>query len=99
MRPPFDTEPDFVNELGIRWWKDSATTEYARNPDAAGTVLAAHAWFIEHPNGWRTRVIVSERGEVLAEGQALDDIGMKIDILKFAKREQRPAAATEEGEV
>lgn len=86
MSLPFDTEPEFVNELGIKWWQDKSTTEYARNPDSAGTVLAAHVWFIEHPNGWRTRVIVSEQGEILDEAQALEDIGMKIDILKFAQR-------------
>lgn len=87
MSLPFDTEPEFINELGVKWWQDKSTTEYARKPDLAGTSLAAHAWFVEQPNGCKTRVLVSEKGEILAEAQALDDMGMKIDILKFAQRD------------
>lgn len=85
---PFDTEPDFVNELGVKWWQDRHTTEYAQAKDAHGTSLEAIGWFVELPHGARTRLLLGKNGELLAEGQALDDIGTKIDVLKFLKREK-----------
>jgi hypothetical protein len=83
---PFDTPPDFVNELGVKWWRDQHTTDYARRKDAYGVSLEAVGYYIELPEGGRTRLVLSKHGEVLAEGQSLDAVGTKIDLLKFAMR-------------
>lgn len=83
----FATEPDFINELGVKWWIDKMTTNYAQSPDVWGTRLNAMCFFVEEPGGRRTRVLIDRGTEnVLAEDQALDGIGCKIDILKALKR-------------
>lgn len=47
LNPPWDTEPEFVNELGVKWWKDDYMTEYAQKPDRSGTVLDAVCFYVE----------------------------------------------------
>ncbi len=84
---PFDTEPDFINEIGVKWWRDPVTTDYARSPDRCGTVLAAQGWIIERPDGFRSRLLVSEAGEVIADDQLLEGMGIKIDLLKMQARD------------
>lgn len=83
---PFDTPPDFVNELGVKWWRDPHTTEYAQRKDAFGVSLDAVGYFVELPEGDRTRLLLSKHGALLAEGQSIDALGTKIDVLKFALR-------------
>ncbi len=83
---PFDKEPDFVNELGVKWWKDESITNYAQKEDIHGTVLNAICYFIEETNGHRTRVLVSKNKEIIEEDQTLDGMGSKIDMRKMLKR-------------
>ena len=86
MSTPFDTAPDFVNELGVKWWRDPALTDYAQRADSQDTSLEAEGWIIETPEGHRTRLLISKTGSLLASGSAMDDIGMQIDVLKLLKR-------------
>lgn len=81
----FDSEPEFVNELGTKWWLDAHSTNYANQPDSNGTALDVKVFYVEEVSGRRTRV-VAERGGIVAEDQTLDGICMKIDMLKFLKR-------------
>lgn len=85
METIFDSEPEFVNELGTKWWLDAHSTNYANQPDSNGTALDVKVFYVEEASGRRTRVVV-DHGEVIAEDQTLDGIGMKIDMFKFLKR-------------
>ena len=76
---PWNKPPEFVNEKGFKWWQDTETTGYAHK----GKKLDAVCWFVEEPNGRRTRILVSKRGEVLEENQSLEGMCCKIDVLKF----------------
>lgn len=85
-------EPDFVNELGHKWWKDESTTKYATQKDSNGTSLDdAAVWFVEmqNPNGTahHTRVLVMNGG-VKHEDQSLEGMAVMIDTLKFLKRDE-----------
>ena len=80
---PCDKPPEFVNEKGFKWWQDAETTGYARKKNNNGKRLNAICWLVEEPNGRRTRILVSKRGEVLEENQSLEGMCCKIDALKF----------------
>lgn len=80
---PWDKPPEFVNEKGFKWWYDKGTTGYAQRENHDGKKLDAVCWFVEEPNGRRTRVLVGTKGEVLEENQSLEGMACKIDALKF----------------
>jgi len=82
----FDRAPDFVNEKGVKWWKEPDATEYAQQEDAFGTsLLDVQAWLVRLPNGEISRLLI--RGsEVIWEGKTLEAVGAKIDWLKLSKR-------------
>ena len=84
----FDSKPDFVNELGVKWWRDDTTTDYAQRPDAQGTTLDVVCFAIEQPNGRRTRVLLSKTGEIIEENQNLEALAIRVDVRKFLKRDQ-----------
>lgn len=83
----FDTEPDFVNEIGVKWWRDTYTTQYAQKKDSQGTSLDAVCYYVEEVSGKRTRLLVHRSGTILADDQSLEGIGIKIDILKMLQRD------------
>lgn len=87
FRGLFDGEPEFVNELGVKWWRDEHTTDYARRPDANGISLDAVCFGIEEPGGRRTRVLVSMAREIIEEDQSLESLAVKIDVRKMLKLE------------
>jgi hypothetical protein len=80
---PWDKPPEFVNENGVKWWQDKKTTCYAQKKNRDGKKLDVVCWFVEEPNGRRTRILVSKKGEVLEENQSLEAMLCKIDVLKF----------------
>jgi len=84
---PFDTEPDYINELGTKWWLDKDITKYAQKPDRNGIILDAICYYTEETGGRRTRVLVSKDQEIIEEDQTLDGMGTKIDIRKFLKQD------------
>lgn len=84
---PFDSPPEHVNELGVKWWRDTETTKYAQRQDEHGTSLDAVCFFVEQPNGYCTRVLVSAGGQILGENQTMDGMGCKIDVLKYFQRD------------
>lgn len=81
---PFQNEPDFINEIGVKWWLDKATTKYAKSADSIGVTLDVVCFFIEETNGRRSRVLVSKDKGAIYENQNLEALLSKIDILKFA---------------
>lgn len=83
---PFESDPDFVNERGVKWWIDKSMTSYARSPDEKGTELDAVCFFVEETNGRRTRLLTLN-GMIIEDEQNLEQMAMKIDIRKFLSRE------------
>lgn len=83
----FKGEPEFVNELGVKWWRDTDTTEYAQKEDRNGISLDVVCFGVEFPNGSRTRVLVSREGEVIEDDQNLEALATKIDVRKFLKHD------------
>jgi hypothetical protein len=86
LTPVWGTPPDFVNELGVKWWKDADTTKWATREDEHGTTLDAAVFFVEEANGTRSRVMIQD-GAVVAAEQSLEALAVKIDVLKFLKRD------------
>lgn len=83
----FSGEPEFVNELGVKWWRDPSTTQYAQKPDKHGITLQVVCFGIEEPSGRRTRVLISQAGEIIEADQSLEALATKIDVRKFLKRD------------
>ena len=83
----FETKPDFINGIGIKWWLDKSCTEYAQQEDLIHGISLPNVrvYDIEEANGNRTRVII-EDGQVIFESPGLEDIGVYIDKMKVAKQ-------------
>lgn len=88
FKAPWDANlpPTFVNEEGVKWWPDASSTRYAHTADGHGTTLEeASVWYVEKPNGYRTRVIIVD-GEIDSDNTSIEGVGARIDILKAVKR-------------
>lgn len=84
---PFENPPDFVNAEGVKWWRDTVTTEYANRESKSGLGLNVECFFIETSTGYRTRVLIDrETKEIVAEDQKLEGMGIKIDLLKVFRK-------------
>lgn len=79
-----DTEPDFINEEGVKWWVDKSTTDYAQRKDSKGITLDIICYVIDRPDGYRTRVLIEE-GNIIDDNTSLEAIACKIDMLKLIK--------------
>jgi hypothetical protein len=78
-----DTEPDFVNELGVKWWLHESLTKYAGKPLRTLPRLDdAIVYITEQPDGYKTFVLVLQGG-VMREDQSLEGMAYKIDALRF----------------
>ena len=81
----FNTPPEFVNEIGVKWWADSHTTAYAQKPDFKDITLPdVSVWVTEEANGLRSLVIV-KGGEVVYSNPRLEAVGAQIDWMKLQK--------------
>lgn len=88
FKPVWEREPPiFVNELGIKWWKEENLNHYASRPDSFGTTLDVAAYLIEKPNGSRLFVLLEEE-TVLVESQQSESIAVHIDVMKLLKRDK-----------
>ena len=84
MTEAFKDPPDFTNELGVKWWRDTALTDYARKPDGHGRRLRYYTcWFVEEPTGRQTRLLLDQDSYPVYECQQLDGMGCYIDMLKL----------------
>lgn len=81
-------KPDFINDIGVKWWLDKSSTQYAHKKDVKGISLKnLYVYMVEETNGVRTYVIVdNENGEFVYENQQLEAIGVRIDMLKALKQ-------------
>lgn len=87
----FDTEPNFVNEEGTKWWIDRDATRWATREDRFGTSLPnVVCWVLETKTGYRTYLLVdSETQQALYESQQLEAIAQRIDVLKLMERDKQ----------
>ncbi len=77
---PFESEPHAVNEEGTKFWLDKDTTNYARLKGLKDVVV----FIFESKDGYQARCI-TENGKWLDEDRTLEGIGVKIDLLAFAR--------------
>jgi len=85
IKLPFDTEPDFINDIGVKYWLDKSLTSYANRPDKYGTTLHGQIFFVEHPEFGRNRIYIEDQ-KIYAEETSLESIAQKIDLFKWDKR-------------
>jgi hypothetical protein len=78
-------KPDFVNQKGVKWWFDEATTNYAIKKDHNGIALfGVVVWIIKEKNDVMTRLLV-EDNKIIFENQNLEAIASHIDMMKANK--------------
>lgn len=76
-------EPDFINEIGSKWWKDEFTTAYAHRKNLHGISLPdITAWIVQDAAGERIERILLRAGKPIYATPSLEDIAIRIDILK-----------------
>jgi hypothetical protein len=79
---PFEGKPDFINEKGVKWWLDKQLTNYCEREDLNGIKLKMKVFYVEEPDGRKTRMLIDANGPVY-ENQKLEDMAVHIDILKL----------------
>lgn len=78
--------------MGIKWWLDKETTQYAKRENHNGITLDYQVFVVQKPNGYRTRIILNEKREPIYEHQQLESVATKIDILKLIEeRKDQPS--------
>lgn len=80
-------EPNFVNELGIKWYFDELVTDYCMKENISGVFLDnVLAYVVVLPSGETNRVLVDVNNkEVIYATKRLEEIGVEIDKLKLLK--------------
>lgn len=95
MPQPFVDPPEFVNEIGTKFWHNKDSTEYARKPRY--TLTGEHqdglkgyaCWYVEMISKERQLILVDAAGNVVYETQTLDALGTYIDVLKFLHHDRK----------
>ena len=82
----FNDDPDFINEEGTKFWVDTSTTQYAQRQDSHGTVLNMVVYLAETKDGYMARLLIDEEQNIVAEEQNLEQLAVKIDMLKANTR-------------
>lgn len=78
-------KPDYVNGLGIEWYIDHISSEYATG-SGNGQVLKDHiVYVVKMPDGEVNRLIVNA-GQIIFETKSLEAIGEEIDQLKLLQK-------------
>lgn len=77
--------PDFVNDIGAKWWIDTICTQWATREDGNGVSLDYQVWVVEHPDGHKTRVLLNDARKAIYEHPSLENMATKIDMFKLIK--------------
>lgn len=86
-----DKEPDHVNEIGTKFWKDTVLTDYACCEDVHGRVLPAVCFLVETKateteHSRRLYLLVDKAtNKPIAEEYGVEAMGCRIDVLKFLR--------------
>ena len=81
-----DREPDFINEIGTKWWSVDLLNDACKRPDKHGITIDARCYIVELKNGERHYVMV-QNNEVVYENQNLEAFCVYIDTLKILERD------------
>lgn len=73
--------PDFVNDKGVKWWREDTITAHAK----ARGLQGIQAWRIEETSGTQSYVL-TEGDEVIYSSQQLDAVGVHLDLLYLIRR-------------
>lgn len=76
----FETPPFHINEIGVKFWIDRGSTNYAKHKGLKGVVV----FLTEHPDGFRTRLITQNQKPIY-DSLKMEDIGVYIDMMKMAE--------------
>lgn len=80
------------NELGVKWTQDHSLTDWCKREDHHGIRLPNHkVWMVETPEGKRTRLLC-ESQHIIYESPRMEDMAVKIDVLKLEKHYARKEA-------
>lgn len=90
-------KPEFINEKGVKWWRDKSLTEYAHRENSAGITLPnLTVWIVETLDGTRTRMFIRNKKPIYTN-PSLEACAVHIDILKRLEmdkpKKQRSAVA------
>lgn len=72
----WSSEPDHINEQGVKWWQDEDMAGYARGKGIDDVEL----WYVERPDGYRTRVM-TRIGEPIYDDQTAEGMACHIDMM------------------
>ena len=78
---PDTPDPYFVNEQGIKWWRDHKTTQHALRQGPGVVLHGAAAFIVETPEGLRSHVLV-RKGAVIAEARQPEVLATMIGRLR-----------------
>ena len=76
----FETEPDFINEEGVKWWKDDVLNDKAKEINGV-------TWLTQLPNGYNSRVLVINN-EVEYEHTNLEVMAAHIDMIRLSEENE-----------
>lgn len=77
-------EPDYINELGTKFWKHQGLTEACQTPDHNGVTLpTARVWIVEPPKGGKA-YLLTIGSDPAYETKRFEDMAARIDITKAA---------------
>lgn len=95
MRNLLFGEPDFVNEIGTKFWKDKVLTDHAAKEDSLGRKLDAVCFYIKLKTGEAAYLLVDRKTQQpIAEEIGVEAMGVKIDVLKFLSQEKCKSRST-----
>lgn len=78
----FATPPFHINELGVKFWDDKESTQYARRKG----LKDIHVLLVETPDGVRTR-LVTENGIALKDDSSIEGIACYLDMLAIVRKQ------------
>ena len=89
------SEPDYINELGVKYWEEKSLTDWAKRADHAGVSLSNYrGWKAEHPDGERTFLLTYMENPLFASPR-YEDVAAHIDIIKANIQFNRGQCRTE----
>jgi hypothetical protein len=77
------SKPDFVNEKGVRWWKETILSRHATETLGDNHIV----WRLETPDGEKFYLLLKGE-EPIAEALNYESMAYKIDGLGVLDKEQ-----------
>lgn len=84
-----DREPDFVNDIGVEFWIDKSTTEYAYRMWNFKKDLIS-VWFVKFPDEKVSRVVIYDN-KVIYDNMMVDAVACFIDAYAVANNIKKVA--------